>query len=171
MKHFSENDSIRAKIRGYQLTSGLIRRRCEKATGDKKHQMKLYKKECGQEARHYLVALGLLRGFKYSTIEQNCSSTHTLNPVKLTSIMNDHKYMGLPKFEVEYIQDLLKDAEPSHVFNCTSCNKKRLPLRCLKNSFTVKMRALASVNQDVCKTCALRERKARIEEQRQKVAL
>lgn len=142
MRNFSGNDSIRAKIRGYQLTSGLIRQRCEKSSGDEKHELKLYKKQCGQEARHHLVALGLLRGFRYDKIEQNCSTTHLLNKNKLLDIMNAHREQFTPGFSLKYVCDLLDNCEPTHVFTCATCNKSRLPRR-----------VLGFGKADMCQTC------------------
>lgn len=151
MKTFSGNDGLRAKIRGYQLTSNLIRRQITKSSGDAKHELKLYKKQCGQEARRFLVALGLLRGFEYNTIEHNCKTTNELNVEQICRIMNEHKSFHDNTFAREYVEQLLSNGKPTHVFTCVSCEKPRLPLRMMKG-YSWKRDLETCSNR--CKTCA-----------------
>jgi len=156
--YFSSIDSLRAKIVGYQTTAAKIRKRISKSFGEEKHSLNLYKKSCGQQARLHQVALGFLKGYKYEHIERGCKTTDSLkwpgNVVAIVTIMNQHnpcsKYMpGYREFDSFYVERLLKNEEPEHVFKCEVCSRNRLPL--------VKMDGFnrsTSPKSNICRKCA-----------------
>jgi hypothetical protein len=80
---------LRAKIRGFQVTSETIRKKINKTSRKTRHDLWNKKRILGNYCRSHLIAYGLLRNISYDKIEK-----HSLNNkpdfVKILSIVIEH---------------------------------------------------------------------------------
>lgn len=81
---------LKAKVRGFYAEGATIRRQFSRATGKKRELLWQRKRALGNACRLHLIALGLLRGNSYESMEARCDPRNAPDVSMITMLIKEH---------------------------------------------------------------------------------
>lgn len=81
---------LRAKVKGLAEAGCWTRRQIQKNVEERRSEWWRVKRAVGSDARHHLIAYGLLRGRPYGAIERRCGEKNAPSPAAVHAIIQEH---------------------------------------------------------------------------------